>query len=71
MNSEPGETERESDGYGQNAVSDDPAAVIEGIEADLDQALSKLNRAEQKIDLCQNRLRILTERDDIRRNDEQ
>lgn len=50
---------------GRNAVNDNPQAVIEGIEDDLDDALSKLNQAQTTIAVCQNRLAILRERDDI------
>lgn len=50
---------------GENAVSDDPKAVIEGIEEDLNEALSKLDRAERTIEQTQRKLAILKSRDDM------
>lgn len=49
----------------RNAVEGDLCEVIAGIESDLNDALSKLHRAERTIKTCQNRLVILKERDDM------
>lgn len=50
---------------GRDAVTDSPKAVIEEIEDDLEDAMAKLNNAQITIEVCQNRLSILRERDEM------
>lgn len=50
---------------GRDAVTDSLKAVIEEIEDDLEDAMAKLNNAQITIEVCQNRLSILRERDEM------